>query len=72
MQSIPGVLDVTAGPSLASDRAVVDDTFDVGIVMTFRDAEALRSYLAHPQHVQQARDVLRPLCDRVIVYDIAH
>ena len=47
---IPGLVDVSAGASLPSTRPVVDASFDVGVVMTFRDEASLHAYDAHPRH----------------------
>lgn len=66
---LPGVVDVAAGIPLASDRPVVDDSFDVGIVFTFEDAEALAAYQDHPRHRKAVEDVLQPLVERILVYD---
>jgi len=68
-KDLPGVIDVTAGPPLASERAEVDDSFDVAIVMTFRDEAALRAYETHPAHKAAVQSVLRPLVERVVIYD---
>ena len=67
---IPGVVSVRAGRALPSTRPVVDDSFDVGLAMTFTDAAALNAYEVHPQHVKAVREVLRPLAERILVYDI--
>ena len=68
---IPGVVRVTAGPRLpaATPRPVIDDDYDVLIVMEFRDAAALEAYQAHPLHQQAVRRVLRPLVARYVIYD---
>ena len=66
---IPGVLDVQAGRVLPSDRAIVDSTFDVAIVISFPDARALADYLEHPRHEEALRETLRPLVERIVVYD---
>lgn len=68
-RSIAGVIGMQAGPSVASDREIVDDSFDVGMVIRFRDAGALRAYLAHPVHETAVREVLGPLAERVVVHD---
>lgn len=68
--AIPGVDAIVAGTALPSDRAIVDDSFDVGVVMEFRDAAALNAYLGHPEHLRRVKNVLEPLCGRVQVYDI--
>lgn len=66
---IPGVLDVQAGPPLASDRPVVDDSFDVALIITFESEQALRDYLPHPLHRQVVDELVKPLVERFIVYD---
>ncbi|MCE2485360.1 MAG: Dabb family protein [Desulfurellaceae bacterium] len=66
---IPGVLRVSAGPSLASARDVVDSSYDVGVVITVRDQAALNAYLEHPKHKQAVQEVLGPLAQKIIVYD---
>jgi hypothetical protein len=68
-RTLPGVVRVSAGPVLPSERGIVDSSFDVAIVMTFSNREALDAYLADPRHKQSAQEVLRPLTSRVIVYD---
>lgn len=72
LRNIPGILDLAAGTAVPSDRPVVDDSFDVGIVITFADAAGLQAYLDHPEHVSRVRDTLRPLCARVQIYDIRY
>ena len=66
---IPGVLSVSAGPSLPSERAVVESSYDVGVVITLKDATALAAYLEHPKHIQAVKEVLQPLIKKMIVYD---
>lgn len=66
---IPGVLAVTAGPPKLSEREVVDDSFDVALVITFADEEAYAEYLPHPLHRQAVEEVIRPLVERFVVYD---
>lgn len=66
---IPGVLSVSVGPSLPSERAAVDSSYDIGVLITLRDAAALQDYLNHPTHEQAVKDVLGPLSKKIIVYD---
>jgi Stress responsive A/B Barrel Domain len=70
LRSIPGIRFLDHGTPLASDRPVVDDSFDVGLVMRFTSAEALQSYEDHPVHVQKVKEVLLPLSKKVQVYDV--
>ncbi|MGE3175254.1 MAG: Dabb family protein [Planctomycetota bacterium] len=67
---IPGFVSLSTGTALASDRDVVDDSFDLGLVMRFRDAAALHAYETHPVHEAALRDLLLPNAARVQVYDV--
>jgi hypothetical protein len=69
LQQIPGVSDVRAGAVVPSTRPVVDSTYDVALVMTLRDAQALKEYATHPIHVRFVEEHVRPLVERYRVYD---
>ena len=70
LRSIPGVLRVHAGTPLASDRPIVDDSFDVGIIIVLENREALQPYLDHPAHTEAVREILAPLTERILIYDV--
>ena len=70
LETIPGVISVSAGPPLPSDRTVVDDSFDVGFVIVLKDSAALSAYLTHPTHLAAVRNILAPLVARTLIYDI--
>jgi hypothetical protein len=70
-KSIPGILSISAGTALPSDRPVVDDSFDIALVMRFENQAALASYEKHPVHVKAVTEVLKPLAGRILVYDSA-
>ncbi len=67
---IPGLVRVSAGPSLPSTRPAVDSTFDVAVVMSFEDEAALRAYEEHPRHRQAVERVLQPLVGKLVIYDV--
>ncbi|MDQ7010578.1 MAG: Dabb family protein [Mariprofundaceae bacterium] len=66
---IPGVVNVHAGNALPSQRRIVDDSFDVAIVITFASEQAMRAYLDHPTHKNAVERVIRPLVRKIVVYD---
>jgi hypothetical protein len=68
-RDIPGVLDAQAGTKVPSDRAIVDDSFDVGILIVVADEASLRSYLEHSIHQEAKNEILVPLVDKIVVYD---
>ena len=70
LRKIPGVVSVTAGRPISSTRPVVDSSFDVGIVMTFKDEAALHAYETNPIHIKARNEVLRPLASKFVIYDI--
>lgn len=66
---IPGVLSVRTGQVLPSEREIVDSSFDVAIVLWFRNKEEMSEYLVHPAHKKAVKDVLQPLVKKIVVYD---
>lgn len=72
LAGIPGVKRVAAGKPLAgSTRPVVDSSYDVLIVMTFKNERALAAYQESPRHKRAVEEVLKPLVDRYVIYDAA-
>ena len=67
--AIPGLKRVSTGEVLPSTRPSVDSTFDVAIIMTFEDANALDAYGKNPKHLQAVEQTLKPLVARYTVYD---
>lgn len=70
-KEIPGVHAARAGNPIMSERDIVDDSFDVGIIIEVRDEVGLKRYLENPIHQKAKKDVLLPLVDRVLVYDFS-
>ena len=68
-RQIPGVLAARAGQVVPSDRSIVDDSFDVGILILVPDGKRLTEYLEHPIHQKAKQDILLPLVDKIVVYD---
>lgn len=69
LRDIPGVMEVTVGAVVPSDRAIVDDSFDVGLVMTFASREAMQAYVDHPAHRRIVKEQFMPVVERILVYD---
>ena len=69
LKTIPGVVDVRAGPALPSTRPVVDSSYDVGVLVTFTDEQALQAYPTHPTHLKVLEEILKPNADHYKVYD---
>lgn len=67
---IKEVKSLAVGRALPSDRDVVDDSFDVALVMHFASKEDLASYEKNPVHVKAVTDTLKPLTKKIVVHDI--
>ena len=70
LRAIPGIKFLDAGTALASDRPIVDDSFDVGLTMRFDSVKSLRAYETDPRHLKKVNEVLKPQSKRIVVYDI--
>ena len=68
---IPSVLNARAGSPIRSERSIVDDSFDVGIIVEVRDEKGLQEYIDHPIHQKAKNEILLPVIERVLVYDFA-
>jgi hypothetical protein len=69
LQAIPGLVSVSAGRPLPSTRPVVDTSYDVAIVMKFKDERALDTYARHPKHLEAVEKTLKPLVAKYVIYD---
>ena len=71
LRSIPGVADIRFGEAISSDRAIVDDSFDIGIYFYFSDVDAMNRYLVHPLHLEVVEKVIKPRVQRIVVHDFS-
>src|SRR6266480_253884 len=67
-----GVNDMRVGRSLPVDRPSVEQSFDLGVVMIFRDREALEKFERDPRHEQAIDAMLRPLVRQYTVYNFVN
>lgn len=72
LRAIPGMLSMQLGPVLPSTRPIVVSDYDVGLVMTFKDAAALRAYESDPRHRSAVQEVFQPLSAKIVVYDFVN
>ena len=69
LRHIPGVVDIRFGEVIESNRAIVDDSFDVGIYFYFNDVAAMNDYLVHPVHKKTVTEEIQPLVKEIRAYD---
>jgi hypothetical protein len=71
LRDIRGVVNISVGRVVPSPRDVVDNSFDVAIVVTFDDQDAMERYLVDPRHLQLKKNVLDRYVTKYRVYDAA-
>ena len=54
LPTVRGLWTGTPAQTKSPDRLMVDDEYDVGLMVLFDDRDALEEYLAHPEHVKFA------------------
>src|SRR5687767_1898822 len=69
LASIPGIRSFHVGRMAPSHRAVVDQTYQVGLNIVFESKQAQDDYQTHPQHTEFVEKVFKPISRKVVVYD---
>ena len=69
LQDIPGVVQFHAGKMVPSQRAVVEQGYQVALNLIFPDKPAMQEYQKHPQHVEFVEKFVKRLVKKVVVYD---
>src|SRR5690242_19387385 len=69
LRPIPGVIGLHVGKMVGSDRPVVDQSYQIGLNVTFATKQAQDAYQAHPLHVEFVEKVLKPVRQKLLVYD---
>lgn len=72
LKGIPGVTGVAVGPVLVSKRPGVDSSFDVALIMGFKDKKSLAAYVKNPIHQKAVKEVLAPLASKYVIYDFVN
>jgi Stress responsive A/B Barrel Domain len=72
LRRVRGVNDVRVGRSLPVARPGLEQSFDLGLVMTFRDREALEKFERDPRREQAIDAMLRPLVRQYTVYNLVN
>jgi hypothetical protein len=69
LKDIPGILHFHVGKMVPSHRSVVDQSYQVGLNIVFKDKESQDKYQEHPRHIEFVEKVFKPNCSKVVVYD---
>jgi len=69
LKPIPGILTYHVGKMVPSHRPVVEQTYQVGLNVSFASKQAQDDYQVHPLHIDFVEKVLKAVCTKVMVYD---
>ncbi|MBT5223639.1 MAG: Dabb family protein [Gammaproteobacteria bacterium] len=72
LEDLPGVVSRHVSAVIPSERSINDDTFDVAVTVTFENAQALKKYMKSQQHKDMLNKQLKPLVNRVVVYNFGN
>lgn len=72
LTSIAVVKNFRYGASIPSERPVVDKSYTMAISMDFASLDDLNTYQNDPQHQTFIGEIVKPLVDRVLVYDFSN
>ena len=72
LRRVRGVNDVRVGRSLPVARPGLEQSFDLGVVMTFRDREGLEKFERDQRREQAIDAMLRPLVRQYTVYNFVN
>ncbi len=70
LRMIPGVTRVETGRDVPVEGLGLDRTFDLGVMITFRDRASLQRYEKDPRHLAAMRRYLKPLVRRYEVFNV--
>ena len=69
LRPIPGVLSFHVGRMVKSPRAVVDQSYQVALNLTFPDKATQDAYQVDPLHLEFVEKCFKPNCARAVIYD---
>lgn len=71
LRPIPLAKSFHVGRMVPSPRAVVDQTYQVGLHLLFENKADEAAYQVHPLHIEFVEKVFKPNCQRATVFDFA-
>ncbi len=69
LRPIPGVQSFHVGRMVSSERAVVDQSYQVALNLTFENKQQQDDYQVHPLHLEFVEKAFKPNCARAVIYD---
>ena len=69
LKDIPGMVHFHIGKMSPSPRPVVEQSYQVGLNITFPSKQAEQAYQTHPQHLEFVEKYVKRLVKKVVVYD---
>ena len=69
LKEIEEIEELRVGKSIPSKRKIVDDSYDIGLYMIFKNEESMHRYLVHPKHKHAVKTIIKPLTRKIRVHD---
>lgn len=71
LRRVRGLKELRVGRAMPVERRGIEQPYDVGLVMVFKDDAALAAFVSNPRHVRLLQAVSGPLLRRREVYNFA-
>ena len=69
LKAIKEIVSIEAGTAIASKRSIVDDSFDLGLIVTFKSKKDMENYINNPIHQKFVKAHIKGRTSKVVVYD---
>ena len=69
LREIPQVQSLQFGNAIKSERKSVDDSFDIGNMMTFKSEQDMQDYLVHPIHEEFVDTYIKGKVEKAVAFD---
>ena len=69
LKVIPGATQFHVGKMSPSERAVVDQSYQVALNLICLDKKTEQEYQVHPQHLEFVGKYVKRLVKKIVVYD---
>lgn len=69
LKQIKKIKSLQIGNAIKSQRKIVDDSFDLGLIFQFKNEKDMNDYINHPIHKSFVQKYLKNQTKKIIVYD---
>lgn len=69
LEEIEVVKKITVGEVIKSNRKIVDDSYNIALLVIFNSQKDMDIYIDHPLHKKIVSEEINPYVQKILVYD---